>query len=79
MDTLVTDIIGMIGTVLVVLAYYLLQLEKLDPKGLNYNLLNLVGAVFLLISLMELGNTIDGVAIASKILKDIEQPDRALF
>jgi len=28
---------------------------------------------------MELGNTIDGVAIASKILKDIEQPDRALF
>jgi len=33
----------------------------------------------LMISLMELGNTVDGVAIASKILKDIEEPDRAFY
>ena len=41
----------MAGTGLVVLAYYLLQLEKVDPKGLNYNLMNFFGAVLLLISL----------------------------
>ena len=52
MDTCITDTIGMIGTALVVVAYYLLQLEKLNPKGLGYNLLNLVGAVLLLISLL---------------------------
>lgn len=41
----------MAGTLLVVLAYYLLQLEKVDARGLNYNLMNFFGAVFLLISL----------------------------
>lgn len=51
MDTLITDIIGMVGTALVVVAYYLLQLEKLSSKGLGYNLMNFFGAVFLLISL----------------------------
>lgn len=51
MDTLVTDIIGMAGTGLVVLAYYLLQLEKVGSTSLAYNLMNLFGAIFLLISL----------------------------
>ena len=41
----------MAGTGLVVLAYYLLQLEKVDPRGLSYNLMNFFGAVLLLISL----------------------------
>lgn len=45
------DAIGMLGTVMVVLAYYLLQLERTDPKGLAYNVINLVGAAFLLLSL----------------------------
>ena len=48
---MIPDIIGMTGTALVVLAYYLLQLEKVDPKGLTYNWMNLVGAAFLLFSL----------------------------
>ena len=51
MDTLISDIIGMAGTFLVVLAYYLLQLEKLSSRSLGYNLMNFFGAVFLLISL----------------------------
>ena len=51
MDTLVTDTIGMVGTGLVVLAYYLLQLEKVASSSLAYNLMNLFGAIFLLISL----------------------------
>lgn len=51
MDPWIIDTIGMLGTLLVVLAYYLLQLERTDPKGLAYNMINLVGAVLLLISL----------------------------
>lgn len=47
----IADAVGMTGTFMVVLAYYLLQLEKTNPKGLSYNLLNLTGAVLLLISL----------------------------
>ena len=41
----------MTGTGLVVIAYYLLQLEKVDARSLRYNLMNFVGAVCLLISL----------------------------
>ena len=51
MDTLITDIIGMTGTALVVLAYYLLQLEKVAANSLSYNLMNFSGAVCLLVSL----------------------------
>lgn len=47
----IIDAIGMLGTLMVILAYYLLQLERIDPKSLRYNLLNLVGAVFLFFSL----------------------------
>lgn len=46
------NVIGMLGTTLVVGSYFLLQLDKLDAKGFSYNLLNLLGAVLLLISLM---------------------------
>jgi len=42
----------MAGTTLVVLAYYLLQLEKLPATGLTYNLMNLCGASLLLVSLL---------------------------
>jgi predicted membrane protein len=47
----IIDSIGMLGTFLVVLAYFLLQLERTDPKGISYNLINLFGALFLMISL----------------------------
>ena len=48
---LLADIIGMAGTTLVVGAFFLLQLNKVSPKGLMYNLMNLIGALFLLFSL----------------------------
>jgi predicted membrane protein len=51
METSISDAVGMLGTLLVVLAYFLLQLERTDPKGLSYNLLNLLGALLLLFSL----------------------------
>ena len=51
METWIADAIGMLGTLLVLVAYYLLQLEYTDPKGLSYNLINFLGAAFLLFSL----------------------------
>jgi predicted membrane protein len=51
MESWITDAIGMLGTALVVLAFFLLQLERTNPRGLSYNLLNLFGATFLLFSL----------------------------
>lgn len=51
MINIIADIVGMAGTSLVVGAFFLLQLNKVSPKGLLYNLMNLSGALFLLFSL----------------------------
>ncbi|RBP53616.1 CBU_0592 family membrane protein [Arenicella xantha] len=45
------NIVGMLGTIMVVGTYFLLQIDELDAKGLAFNLWNLLGAVLLLISL----------------------------
>lgn len=52
MELSLADAVGMTGTILVVLAYFLLQLERIEASSLGYNALNLVGAVLLLISLL---------------------------
>lgn len=51
MENWIIDALGLTGTFMVVLAYYLLQLERTHPKSLSYNLINLVGAALLLLSL----------------------------
>ncbi len=43
--------IGFIGMTFVVIAYFLLQINKYTIKSLQYQLLNLIGAILLLISL----------------------------
>jgi len=49
--SLLFDIIGMTGTFLVVGAFFMLQLGKANATGLLYNMMNLTGAILLLISL----------------------------
>lgn len=49
--SILANITGLMGTFCVVAAYFLMQMNKLDPKGMNFNLINLVGAILLLISL----------------------------
>lgn len=51
MIDVIFDVIGMSGTFLVVGAFFLLQLDKVNPSGLGYNVMNLTGAILLLISL----------------------------
>lgn len=51
MENWISDSVGMLGTLMVVLAYFLLQLERVTSGSLSYNLINLVGACFLMFSL----------------------------
>lgn len=46
------DILGTLGVCLIVIAYLLLQLRKLDAKDLIYSALNALGAALILISLI---------------------------
>ena len=53
--------IGIIGVVLVLLAYFLLQINKLKQDSIIYSLLNLVGSFLILISLYFAWNLASGV------------------
>jgi hypothetical protein len=46
------DLVGNIGVLLMVVAYLLLQLEKLSSSAVSYLLLNAIGAVLVIISLI---------------------------
>lgn len=45
------DLVGNVGVLLMVIAYLLLQLEKISSSAVSYLLLNAVGAVLVMISL----------------------------
>jgi len=45
------DIIGTVGVAVIILAYILLQIERLRSDQLAYSLLNAIGATLILISL----------------------------
>jgi len=47
-----SDLIGLTGVACILAAFFLLQLEKVKSDGVRYLLLNLIGAVLLIISLM---------------------------
>ena len=51
MSTFLFDAIGMVGVFMILAVYSLVQLDKMDVKGLFYSVVNAVGAVFILISL----------------------------
>lgn len=46
------DLAGFIGVVLIIVAYLLLQLDKLPSSSPRYSLLNAVGALLIIISLV---------------------------
>lgn len=50
------DILGLCGTVAFLAAYLLLQTQRIDPAGLRYSLMNLAGAVLILLSLLHSWN-----------------------
>ena len=46
------DLVGSIGVVILIIAYLMLQLNKLPSDGLAYSLLNAIGAGLIVISLL---------------------------
>jgi len=52
MELTLTDLIGIIGVFVIIVAYMLLQLEKMDAKDLNFSVLNSLGALLIIISLL---------------------------
>jgi predicted membrane protein len=46
------QIIGFIGMLFIVYAYFLLQAQKLEHNSLRFQILNLIGAILLIISLL---------------------------
>jgi hypothetical protein len=46
------DLVGNIGVILLIIAYLMLQLNKLSSDGLAYSLLNAIGASLLIVSLL---------------------------
>jgi len=47
-----TDLIGIIGVFIIIVAYMLLQLEKMEAKDLSFSVLNTFGALLIIISLL---------------------------
>ncbi len=45
------NLVGLIGVAFILLAYFLLQLNKITPLNWGYPLLNLLGALMILFSL----------------------------
>jgi len=45
------QVIGFVGMIFIIYAYFLLQVGKYDSKSLQFQYINLIGAILLLISL----------------------------
>jgi len=50
MAIIAIEIIGWIGTILILLAYFLLASKKLEEKSKTYHGLNLIGGIFIVIN-----------------------------
>lgn len=50
---LLYDSLGLLGTACFLTAYILLQTERIDPKRTPYSVMNLAGAVLILLSLLH--------------------------
>lgn len=53
MNLSVYDILGTVGTIIIIGTYVLLQLDKIKSDALRYSLLNAVGATLIIISLIH--------------------------
>ena len=49
---MLTNTIGIIGDILVIVAFFLLQTRRIDSSHLSYSLLNILGSLAVLYSLM---------------------------
>ena len=62
------DIIGVIGVIFMLIAYYLLNLNRMSANSMNYQLLNFFGAIFVLFSLYFSWNMASALIEAAWVL-----------
>jgi hypothetical protein len=65
------DWAGYIGVVLVLLAFFLLQAHKLHGNGLTYQLMNVLGALGVMLSLLII--SIFGVARGMRVRREARE------
>jgi len=53
LELTIADIIGSIGVLFVVIAYFLLQINKLTTKNISFSILNAIGSLMILYSLFD--------------------------
>jgi len=53
---IIGDIVGITGVFIIIIAYILMQIDRMDPKGFLFSLLNTLGAICILISLLYAWN-----------------------
>jgi len=53
LELTIADIIGSIGVFFVVIAYFLLQINKLNTKNISFSILNAIGSLMILYSLFD--------------------------
>ena len=49
---MIFDLIGMIGVIMILTVYGMVQIDRIDVKSISYSVYNAVGAVLILISLL---------------------------
>jgi len=47
------DVIGNLGVVIVLVTYFLLQIDKIDYRSIGYSVSNIIGSIFIIFSLTE--------------------------
>ncbi len=55
------NVIGVIGVIIVLVAYFFLQLGKMKQEWVSFSLMNFVGSIFILISLCYTWNLASGI------------------
>ena len=51
LNIIIPDLIGLMGVILVVYAYFLIQFEKVTVKDIKYSMLNVIGSILIIVSL----------------------------
>ncbi len=52
MNLSLPELTGILGVIVIIIAYILLQLEKMDAKDLGFSVLNTLGALLIIVSLL---------------------------
>lgn len=50
------QIVGVIGSIIVIYSYFMTAVHLLDPKSYKYNIINIIAAFLMLVSLYEKPN-----------------------